>query len=329
MEDNMSSQPRYRSLFWPMILIGVGLVWFLSNINVIPNFNPLSLINLWPLLLIALGLDLLFWRKSAVVGLLIGLGTVGAAIVILLAAPNLAGSQQAATETFTEPLAGVTSAVIDISSSSEPLNIHSLSDSANLFEGMIIHNGIIDYQASGSSEKHISLSERGPNIQFFFGTTNYNLRWDIGLNPGVPIRLNVDSASGSVQMHLEGLQLSALNVDGASGSLTIDLPVSTGPYAVDYKGGSGSLNMTIPAGADVTITLDGASGSLNLNLPSNAALRVDVRDKGSGSVNMPGGMTRKSGSGETGVWETGNYAGAANKITIIATDLGSGSLNID
>ena len=70
----MSSRPRYRSFFWPMILIGVGLVWFLANINVIPNFNPLALFNLWPLLLIAIGLDLLFGRKSALVGLLIGLG---------------------------------------------------------------------------------------------------------------------------------------------------------------------------------------------------------------------------------------------------------------
>ena len=114
----MSSQPRYRSLFWPMILIGVGLVWFLSNIGAIPSFNPLALINLWPLLLIALGLDLLIGRRSPLVGLLIGLGTLGAAVAILLAAPNLGGSTQAITEHFTEPLAPATSAVIEINSSS-------------------------------------------------------------------------------------------------------------------------------------------------------------------------------------------------------------------
>ena len=326
----MSSQPRYRSLFWPIILIGVGLVWFLSNINVIPNFNPMALINLWPLLLIALGLDLLIGRKSALVGLLIGLATVGAAIAILLAAPNLGiTNQQAITETFTEPLAGATSAVIEINSSSEPVNIHSLSDSTNLFEGMLIHTGVVDFQASGSSQKHITLSERGPNFQFFMGIPNFNLRWDIGLNPGVPIQLNVNSGSGSVQMHLAGLQLSGLKADGGSGSLTIDLPVSTGAYAVDYQGGSGSLDLSLPAGTDVTVTLDGGSGSLNLRLPANTAVRLDVRDHGSGSVNMPGGMQRVSGSDKTGVWETGDYASAAHKITIIAAHLGSGSLNIN
>lgn len=324
----MSSQSRYRSLFWPIILIGVGLVWFLSNIGAIPNFNPLALINLWPLVLIALGLDLLIGRKSPLIGLLIGLGTLAAAVAILLAAPNLGGSTQAITEQFTEPLAGVTSAVIEINSTSEPLNIHSLSDSSNLFEGTITHTGSVEFQTSGSSEKHIKLSQNGPNFQFFFGLPTANLRWDVGLNPGVPLQLNVDSASGSVQMHLADLQLSGLKVEGASGSLTIELPVSTKPYTVDYNGGSGSLDLTIPSGADVTVTLDGGSGSLNLDLPANAALRVEVQDKGSGSVNMPGGMQRTGGSKDTGSWETSGYASAAHKITIIAADLGSGSLNI-
>ena len=324
----MSSQPRYRSLFWPIILIGVGLVWFLSNINVIPNFNPLTLLNLWPLLLIALGLDLLIGRKSAIVGLLIGLGTIGAAVAIMLAAPNLAGSPQAITERFTEPLAGATSAVIDINSSSEPLTIHALNDSANLFDGEIVHTGVVEFIASGTTEKHITLSKRSNDFQFFFGFSNTNLRWDVGLNPGVPIQLDVDGGSGSVRMDLAGIQISSLNVDGGSGSVNIGLPVTAKAYTARYNGGSGSLNMTLPADTDVTVTLDGGSGSLNLNLPANAAVRVDIRDSGSGSVNLPTSVMRQSGSGEAGTWETSNFSGAAHKITIIGEGLGSGSLNI-
>ena len=324
----MSSQERYRSLFWPIILIAVGLVWFLANINVIPNFNPLALINLWPLLLIALGLDLLFGRKSPLIGLLIGLVTVGVAVAILLAAPNLGGNAQAITERFTEPMAGVTSAVIELDTASQPVTIHKLNDSANLFEGVIEHTGVVEFQASGTTEKHITLGQRGTNFQFSFGIPLANLRWDIGLNPGVPIELSVDGGSGSVEMDLAGLQISELKVDGGSGSLRIGLPVSAKAYAVDYKGGSGSLNLTLPADSDVTLTLEGGSGSLNLDIPANAAVRLDVRDSGSGSVNMPGAMARKSGSNKTGTWETSNYASAVHKITIIGADLGSGSLNI-
>ena len=65
-------------------------------------------------------------------------------------------------------------------------------------------------------------------------------------------------------------------------------------------------------------------------MPPCVFLDNGARDKGSGSVNMPGGMQRKSGSDsdDTGVWETSDYASAAHKITIIAADLGFGSLNI-
>ena len=176
----MSSEPRYRSLFWPTILIGIGLVWFLSNILVFPSFNPFALFKLWPLLLIYLGFDLLFGRKSVLVGLLIGLVTIGAAIAILLAAPNLNGNLPVTTDFFTEPMADATSAVIDIHSSSKPVNFHSLNDPTNLFEGKIMHTQMVDFVTSGSTQKHITLSNRSPIIQFFFGLSNFYQPWEHG-----------------------------------------------------------------------------------------------------------------------------------------------------
>ena len=177
----------YRSLFWPVILIGVGLVWFLANMNVIPNFNPLALLNLWPLLLIALGLDLLIGRRSAVIGLLIGLATVGGAIVLLLAVPNLANGPQLTTDRFTEPLGSATSATVEINASAQPVTIHNLSDSANLFEGVIAHTGTMDFSVSGGADRHITLSHRGGVDISFFSFGSPSAKWDIGLNAKVPL----------------------------------------------------------------------------------------------------------------------------------------------
>lgn len=326
----MSQRP-YRSLFWPIILISVGLIWFLANINVIPEFNAIALLNLWPLLLIALGLDLIFGRKSPVVGLLIGLATVGAAIAILVAAPNLVPTAQYTTETFTEPLAPATSAVVTIDSASQPVSIHALSDSANLFEGKIAHSGVMDFKVSGTNEKQITLRHRdGPNEWPGFRIPTEDLRWDIGLNPKVPIALTFDSASGSIRMDLKGLQLSSLNVDGGSGSLNITLPASSKAYTTVYNGASGSLTMDLPADTDLTVRLEGGSGSLNLGLPAGAAVRIEVNDNGSGSFSAPGGAARLSGksSEDKGVWETTGYSNAAHKILIVVEDMGSGSVSI-
>lgn len=324
---------RYRSMFWPILLISVGLIWFLGNIQVIPNFNPLALLNLWPLLLIALGLDLLVGRRSPVLGLLIGLGTVAAALAIVLTVPNLGGSSaQYTTERFSEPLNGTLSAVVEVDSASQPVVVHALTDSTQLIDAEIGHSGRMSFEVNGSSQKTIRL-RRAPDagtFNFSMGISTLDLRWDIGLCPSVPLALKYDGASGSTRLNLVGLQLQSLEVDGGSGSFEIDLPVGEKPYTVDYTGASGSLNMTLPANTSLNLTLDSGSGSLNLRLPPNAALRLEVKDNGSGSLNLPAALVRLSGKSneDEGIWETSGFAAAAHPITIVVKDFGSGSINI-
>ena len=62
----MNEKRRYRSLFWPMVLIGVGVVWLLGNIGVIRPASLGVLVSFWPLILIFIGLDILFGRRSPV-----------------------------------------------------------------------------------------------------------------------------------------------------------------------------------------------------------------------------------------------------------------------
>ena len=81
-------------LFWPIILIGVGAILLLSNLGYIQG-NPWTIIfQLWPVLLIALGLEILFggstgWR--AVVSALLGLALVGGILWVLVAQPAIPG----------------------------------------------------------------------------------------------------------------------------------------------------------------------------------------------------------------------------------------------
>lgn len=65
------------SLFFPLLLIALGIVFLLDNLRVLPGSFWDTLITLWPVLLIAMGLDGLF-RRQGLVGpvILISLGTV-------------------------------------------------------------------------------------------------------------------------------------------------------------------------------------------------------------------------------------------------------------
>ena len=81
-------------LFWPIVLIGVGSILLLTNLGVITG-NPWAIIfQLWPVLLIALGLEILLggstgWR--AVMSALLGLALVGGILWVLIAQPAIPG----------------------------------------------------------------------------------------------------------------------------------------------------------------------------------------------------------------------------------------------
>jgi hypothetical protein len=76
-DKKMDNNRNKRSLFWPVVLIGVGIVWMLYNLDLISNVNLSAAIQLWPLLLIGIGMDLLFGRRFPIVSALIGLVVVG------------------------------------------------------------------------------------------------------------------------------------------------------------------------------------------------------------------------------------------------------------
>lgn len=326
----MERQGRYRSLFWPVILIGVGLIWLLHTLGFIPLANINALLSLWPLILIVIGLDLLIGRRSVIASALIALLTVAIVVFVLLAAPalNLPTVGNLQSRTINEPLGQATAANVSLDLSWQPTRIYALNDPQALFLGEIDYYGTLNYSAEGTATRTIRLQQRADNTPFTI-TANYNARWDIGLSPAVPIDLNIDGGSGSADIDLTGLQLTSLSFDQGSGSFDVTLPMSQQEYEVIAVGGSGSLNIALPNQTSLTLRLDGQSGSLRLGLPKNAGVRLEVLNSGSGSVNFPSSLERISGGEDKeGVWQSPGYESAPYKLEIICEDLGSGSFNL-
>lgn len=57
-----------RDLFWPIIMIGAGLVLFLFGLGQLPLITLTGLLPWWPLLLILVGMDWLVGRRWPIVG---------------------------------------------------------------------------------------------------------------------------------------------------------------------------------------------------------------------------------------------------------------------
>jgi hypothetical protein len=313
---------RYRSIFWPILLIGVGVTWLLVNLGVISGVDWRILWRFWPLILIAIGLDIIFARRTPVLGAILGLGTVALAILILALAPSLGltTSAEIFTDHFTAPVGVATSAEVEIDLSVGPITIDALSDSSQLVDAEITHIGEIFFESRGEEKKTVRLEqEKGLEFNMLYSPEE-ELEWDIGLSPDVPLFLELQGGVGNAQMDLSKLQLTGVDVDLDVGEMDLTLPETGEVYTVKVKGGVGEVRITIPEGANVRLDLDGDVGDFMIEVPEGAAIRLDA-ETDVGDIRVPSSLHKVSGEeddfiGESGVWETTGYSSADRQITI-------------
>ncbi len=97
---------------------------------------------------------------------------------------------------------------------------------------------------------------------------------------------------------------------------------------IDADTGSGSLHLEVGHSTDLQLTLDAGSGAVTLDLPDDAPIRLEVTDDGSGRLNLPGYLVRRSGSGDTGVWQSAAFERGGRVILVRVVGAGSGSITV-
>jgi hypothetical protein len=351
---------RYRSLFWPLIVIGAGVIWLLYSLNAFSASN-LAIVGLvWPIFVIGIGADLLVGHRSLLAGAAVGVVTLGIIIVLMAVGPGLGwvGSTELKTETFSTPVGEANEARIELGLSGYTTSVHALPETTDadrpLLSASITHRGVIRFTAEGTTKKTVALrSSNGWQWWQRIGKDTAT-PWDIGLARGLFLDINVLASSGSNSVDLTGLQLRRLEMDASSGDSQVVLPASD-PYGatlpeIDLQSSSGRMEVQAPDGAAFTMSVDMSSGDTRLSLggettadirfrgssgqfvvvvKSGQALRVEVRQVSSGDVKLPDGLTRVSGSGDEGVWQTAGYDSAANGVDLIIESLSSGTVKVE
>jgi hypothetical protein len=268
-------------LFWPIILIGVGSILLLTNLGVIHG-NPWTLIfQLWPVLLIALGLEILLggstgWR--AVMSALLGLALVGGILWILIAQPAIPGLNFGAsslqTTTISEPLDGVESARIDLSFGAGTSKVYALSDSNNLIEGQLQTYSSPNFSVSTSNDRATIVLGPGPvSVPMIFPSVSEET-WNVGLNSSATYQLDLNVGVGQSTIDLTKLDISGGEIDGGVGTSELYLP-GDGKYRLAINGGVGTIRIYVPSDLAVRAEVNGGLGSFN-RLPEMQEVRDDV-----------------------------------------------------
>ena len=78
-----------RGVFWPLLLIALGLIFLLQNFGFISGVSWLAVASLWPLLLVLIGLDIAFARRWPVPTLAAEVAVIAAGLALVAYSPNL------------------------------------------------------------------------------------------------------------------------------------------------------------------------------------------------------------------------------------------------
>lgn len=311
------SQRRSPSLFWPLVLIGAGVILLLSNLGYLPQLSWSLLWRFWPLLLVALGIDLLIGRRSmigSIISAALILLLIGGVVAVVLFARNIPALDRVTepvglhAEHIAYPLADVEHASIRIDWTSAPGHLSALRDSPNLIEGDITYRGQLIFDTDvRQGQADVTLDSRFTG--FWFGPFDfYNQeddRWEVQLSPSVPIDLALDAGSGPCNFDLTGLQISDLFLNA----------------------GSGPIDLTLPSGSTFEARVDSGSGPLTITLPESVGAQVEL-DSGSGPFRPDERFQIVEGKpSDDGVWETDNFRTAEHSV-VFKVNQGSGPISI-
>ncbi|MGE5620515.1 MAG: LiaI-LiaF-like domain-containing protein [Sphingomonadaceae bacterium] len=303
---------RRGGLMTPLILIVAGLAFLAGNLGLVTwSFWEMA-IRLWPVLIIAVGLDVMLGRAPAgsvwaIVGILVMFtllaGTVGAIGWFL--APRSTASETAAVsrptvgvaiagERVSQPLEGAERGDVNLSFGAGSLKVGAQSEPSGLIEGTVTQQEgetmTRDFHVSDGTAFFVMRS-RGEWMTPWDdpGSRADDRRWDIRLNPEVPLRLKVDGGVGKVNLDLAQLKV-------------VDLEVRTGV---------GKADITLPRYGQLNASVEGGIGKTTILIPMGMAARIQL-ETGLSSVDVMGNYVRQ---GEDYV--SPGYADAVDRVDLV------------
>jgi hypothetical protein len=289
-----------QGVFWPLLLIALGIVFLLSNFGVITGISWLAIASLWPLLLILIGLDIAFARRWPLPALAAEVLVIAAGFALLAYSPNLSpgifvfGDGDGA---------GVADVTVPRGNATE------LTFSLN--------GGANSYHVAGGATALVEAHSANPDLRVrVSGTTRANVRLD-QVSSGFLRPAN----SGDVQIRLPSDLPMSVTVNVGASESDIDLSdVRLTDGRVNLGASSMRFVLPKPTSGNVDIRMSGGASTITLVVLDGVDARIATTG---GFLSLRSDNTRLGMSGATGGCiacgssiETSGYSTATNRVTL-------------
>ena len=252
----------YRSFFWPVVLIVIGLFALLVELNVISADRLYRLADLWPLILIVIGLELIARRTlqgSAVdiaAVLILVVAGVGA-IAYVAAGPAIPGGTH--TLTASDQVGSLTAASLDVEVGAADLTVvGDTSLGPDLYRAVLTYSGPKPDVTLDKSTGELRLSQQG---EFgIFGSRHLTI--DLHISPSVTWSVSLNSGATNATFKLADVKVTS--IESNTGAVRLDITVGPpkGIVAISANGGALTVRVHRPSGTEVSVQVSG--GAVNL-----------------------------------------------------------------
>ena len=258
----MIAARRPYGLVFPLVLVFGGLLVLMANLGTLPQDAGWRLLELWPLLLVMLGVQLLVPHmvKGAAVPLvtllLVGVIAVGG-FAYALAGPSSTSTDYTRFES-TSPAAGITAGTVTIDASGAQVTIRAGDVGDQLYQAKI------DYASSAPRFTY------GAGLLHITTTRNNVFDWsrgrdviDLTLNPAAAWVINLNGAGSTIKIDFTAGNLHSLKLDGVGANATVTLAMPEGSVPVSLDGVGTGLTLQVPAGSEYRVRDQGVGSSVD------------------------------------------------------------------
>jgi hypothetical protein len=252
-----------RRYVWPAILIVTGVMALVAETGVMSGDRLLRLADLWPVILIAIGLELVNRRvlqgsRRDLATALIVLLAVGGAVAYVAVRGPVSDSMQ--TMNTSAAVGSLNQANLDVNAGTATMTVEGSSSlGSDLYRAHIEYSGAKPVISLDRSTGNLRIHK---NDDFaFFASRRFVL--DLQLNSAVSWNVSADSGASNDTLKLSTVKVGSITLNAGATRTDITLGRPTGIVPISVEGGAITLRLHRPSGSEAFVHVSG--GAVNLD----------------------------------------------------------------
>lgn len=254
---------RSRSFFWPALLILIGIIALLVNAGTISVDRLYRLLDLWPLVLVVIGLEIITRRAltgatADIAAALIVLIAAGGAIAYVAVGPAIPGGTR--TLDATDTVGSLSQANLHVDAGAATTTVEGSGTlGAGLYRAHIEYSGPKPDVSLDRSTGDLQISQN--NAFGFFGSRHFVL--NIQISSAIPWNISVNTGAATDTFKLSAVKVTDIELNTGASREDIFLGLPVGMDLININGGALTVHLHRPSAAEASVHVSGGAVSLS------------------------------------------------------------------